>query len=216
VTWYKFCRRGAVAPFTGWTWTRAWSAGTGRESCVRGVHACGRDQLPYWLHDELWVVELSDDVEVSGRKAVASRGRLLERVGAWDAGTAAELARACVVRVATCAAEACGDPRLGAVARDLRARPEALADLRSAATDAQTGAARQGRLWSAAQCQYVVDAVDCVSNGLPVASTAYVAARAAGTGGAGDGDGSDGVGDAYEAERRWQADWLTERLALAP
>ena len=89
---YKFLSRGAIGPFSGFRWATPESGAAGawiEAGPADGVHACRASDLPYWIDEELWVAELSDDVQVTHHQVVASRGRLLERVEAWD-----ELARA--------------------------------------------------------------------------------------------------------------------------
>lgn len=60
------------------------------------VHACRAGDLPAWLDDELWKVELEPPVEEAEKLLTARRGRLLERVGAWDAAAARDFAALCV------------------------------------------------------------------------------------------------------------------------
>src|SRR3712207_1858901 len=85
--YWKFLRRGAVSPFTGFEWTvRTWVTADPALTCVTGIHACRRSDLPYWLADELWQVELAGPVTPSRHKVVAGRGRLLGRLEAWDPG----------------------------------------------------------------------------------------------------------------------------------
>src|SRR5262249_3229698 len=89
---YKFLRPGGVAPFTSYAWPLpqgeepgAWVEVETVEPCRRGVHACTRDDLPYWFQDELWEVELDGEVQRVGHKLAARRGRLVRRVDAWNA-----------------------------------------------------------------------------------------------------------------------------------
>jgi hypothetical protein len=98
---YKFLRAGGVGPFSGVAWPApgSWlqAAGGGR-ACDRRVHACRLRDLPEWIDAELWRVELDGDVAVDCGKLVADRGRLLERVQAWDAAAAADFADHCMRR----------------------------------------------------------------------------------------------------------------------
>lgn len=94
---YKFLRPGAVGPFSGLSWP---TPADGREAdwvhagdgdpmlCRAGVHACDGPDLPYWLCEELWVVELDGTVERRRSKLVATAGRLVERVERWDEAAA--------------------------------------------------------------------------------------------------------------------------------
>ncbi|MDQ3935296.1 MAG: zf-HC2 domain-containing protein [Actinomycetota bacterium] len=97
--YYKFTLPGAVGPFSGVRWPRpdggepgGWVEATGElASCANGVHACRPEHLPFWIGPELWVVELDGEVTAEGHKVFAQRGRLLERVEAWDDEAAREL-----------------------------------------------------------------------------------------------------------------------------
>ena len=97
---YKFLREGRVAPFSKVTWPApgAWlqAVGGGR-ACDGRVHACRPEDLPDWMDTELWRVELDGDVRVDCGKLIADRGRLLERVEAWNAARAAGFADACTL-----------------------------------------------------------------------------------------------------------------------
>jgi hypothetical protein len=70
------------------------------------VRACTVEQLPWWLDQELWAVELAGGVEDTGRSLLAERGRLLERVGTWNAAAADELRWACTARLRALAVSA--------------------------------------------------------------------------------------------------------------
>ena len=84
MTAYKFLRAGAVAPFSGVVWPAprggepgAWVRASGAlELCGRGVHACRAEDLPLWLFDELWEIELDDPVQPAPTHVVAAGGRL--------------------------------------------------------------------------------------------------------------------------------------------
>jgi hypothetical protein len=84
---YKFLARGARGPITGLAWPAAgrWLEASGHLAlCHDGIHACRADQLAYWLHEELWRVEL-DGERIDGPDCVvAGRGRLVGRVDAWS------------------------------------------------------------------------------------------------------------------------------------
>jgi hypothetical protein len=63
--------------------------------CATGVHACSTADLPYWLDEELWEIELDAPAAGGRRKLVAGRGRLLRRLDAWDEAAMAAFALAC-------------------------------------------------------------------------------------------------------------------------
>jgi hypothetical protein len=98
---YKFLRPGAVGPFSGYRWTPGeWVETQDATLCVRGIHACRIADLPYWIAQELWQVELDGLVREEERKLVAERGRLVRRVEAWDGAAGRRFAVACAQRTA--------------------------------------------------------------------------------------------------------------------
>jgi hypothetical protein len=125
---YKFLRSGAVGPFSRVAWPQprgdtpgAWLAAgaDGASVCRRGVHACRPRDLPRWIGQELWAVELRGAVTETPYKLVAPEGRLLRRLDGWDDGAAAAFAEACVARVRALAAP--GDPLVAGYVADAEA-----------------------------------------------------------------------------------------------
>jgi hypothetical protein len=118
---YKFLAAGAVGPFSGFRWPTGtpgpWVEGE-PHPCASGVHGCLVGHLPYWLHEELWEVEL-DGALPAGRKLVAPRGRLLRRIEQWDAGCARSYADACAE---TASALAGDSPKVAVYANDAAVR----------------------------------------------------------------------------------------------
>jgi hypothetical protein len=108
---YKFTRPGARSPFTGFEWQPGeWVEVDGAIGlCTNGIHACRPEALPRWIDDELWLVELDDVLQELDGVLIARRGRLLERIDAWDDATSRDLARSCAARVRELA-EQTGDP----------------------------------------------------------------------------------------------------------
>lgn len=98
---YAFLRAGALDYLSQEHWPLPtalgepgdWLAPTG------GVRATRLEHLPWWLDDELWVVELDGPVHDEGRSLRADRGRLLRRVDAWSPDVALELTDACLRRL---------------------------------------------------------------------------------------------------------------------
>jgi hypothetical protein len=114
---YKFLRPDRVAPFTGVRWQQGvWVEASGAAACALGVHACRREDLPYWLRAELWEIELDGEIVEAERKLVATRGRLVRQVERWDRGAWTELGRSCVRRVRELPA---GDPVVPRIAADM-------------------------------------------------------------------------------------------------
>jgi hypothetical protein len=92
---FKFLRPGRVAPFAGVEWPEP---GAWLES-EAGVHAVDRDTLAAWIAEELWIVELEGAGPLGRGVLVAPRGRLVERVDAWNDESAREFARAAAAHV---------------------------------------------------------------------------------------------------------------------
>jgi hypothetical protein len=95
----KFLRPGRVGPFTGTTWPEpgTWLESPGQpELCRSGIHALQPAGLPYWLGEELWRVELDDAHSAPQGMMLARRGRLLERIDAWDDDAARRFAESCL------------------------------------------------------------------------------------------------------------------------
>jgi hypothetical protein len=86
---YKFLRTDGSSVFTGFRWPLP-NEGPGAwvdariEPCRSGVHACRASDLPLWVGRVLYEIELGGDILDVPRKVVASRGRLLRRIEAWD------------------------------------------------------------------------------------------------------------------------------------
>jgi hypothetical protein len=98
---YKFLSSDRVGLFSGVSWPEPGSwleADAEVARCVTGIHALHAEGLLEWIDDELWTCELAGIVEDDGRVLVAERGRLLERVIAWNAGAARDFAGACAAR----------------------------------------------------------------------------------------------------------------------
>jgi len=181
---YKFLRAGARGPFSGHAWALPDDDAPGPwledldgqpRVCRHGIHACRAEDLPLWITDELYVVELREPVRTAPHKVVASAGRLVSRVGAWDAETASAFAADCTRRVRELAAAHDGDAVLAGYASD------AEVFCLGAACDPERGrAAAIGGVISTHAAQHV--------------------------------RGPEGV----RVERARQAQWLVERLHLAP
>jgi hypothetical protein len=96
---HKFLRAGSLAPFTGFRWEPGrWVEAEEAVPCELGIHACRPADLPFWINDELWEIELGGDVVAAERKVVASHGRLVRRVEAWTRAAAQELGDASAAR----------------------------------------------------------------------------------------------------------------------
>jgi hypothetical protein len=200
---YKFLRSGRIGPFSRFRWPEPaiWvQADQDPETCRSGIHACRTQDLPWWLADELWEIELQGPVRVDDHKLVATAGRLRSRVADWTPAAAQEYAEACAWRARGRAVQAL---RLAAhaAAADELAACESLDDLLAAARQLAED-------WPDTRISLTIagdGAVRAISGATPTA--AYIAAHAAMrvNGPAG-----------YAAERAWQSQWLIRRLGLRP
>jgi hypothetical protein len=198
---YKFLRAGRLGPFSKFAWPEpgVWvRAGTATNQCRRGIHACRTRDLPWWLADELWEIELDGEPQIGEHKLLAPAGALRSHIDGWTAACAREYGEACAYRARDRALEAlnrAGHSRAAdqladcATLEDLLVTARRLADdtpdTRISLTIAGDGAVR------------------ALTGAAPTA--AYIAAHAALRL-----DGPSG----YAAERAWQSRWLVERLEL--
>jgi hypothetical protein len=192
-----------------------------------GVHALRRRQLVDWIDDELWLVELADDVEEINDMLVARRGRLLRRLRAWDELAAREFGESCIWRARDLAAESLQRAGLEPERAALRAA-EGLGSLQALAADeawSATGAAADALVFLADAVQvsrggWFETYVDhpgsgaAVTPGAIAANIGFVVATAAGTVAAEAAGRPDAFDDGWDAERARQLAWLTERLEL--
>jgi hypothetical protein len=187
---FKFLGAGAVAPYTDFRWPirGEWVSAPVDRADV-WIHACRLGDLPYWICEELWRIELEAPLRETRYQISSPRARLLGRVDAWRPRLSREFADACA----------------------WRARDVALPRLPPALRDAIAGAADLGALVAAAAAPgilpgaYLADTARYAQQGVP-AITSYIAAVLASSLGGGLG--------AFEAERAWQARWLAGQLGL--
>jgi hypothetical protein len=130
---------------------------------------------------------------------MAPRGRLLRRIEAWDAACAQRFADACAGRARDHAAGALDRADAHALAAALR-RATTSRELRDTVRGAEPPEAARTAVTMAG------DAARRALGGAAVVA-AYIAAHAAAN--------VDG-GDAMDAERAWQAEWLRAALDLGP
>ncbi len=100
---YKFLRTDGTGPFTRFAWPLpeggpgAWVE-VAADPCRSGVHACRTSDLPYWAGGALYEIELDGEVVALRTKVVATRGRLVGRIDAWDDPFRASYTRWCADR----------------------------------------------------------------------------------------------------------------------
>lgn len=204
---YKFLDADGLAPFTGVAWpVGEWVEAAGAEPCHDGVHACRAADVSYWISAAMWRVELDGEIVETTHKLVGRRGRLVGPVEGYDTamhGLRALSAWRCRDR-AVALLRAAGDDELA----DRLDTAASLADLAALGgeCDDTAFAGRAGAL--AADCAHFAEAG-------AHAQAPFVAACSAGHAAAGP-SGEQAAFDAgYAIERRFQSDWLTDRLSLA-
>jgi hypothetical protein len=191
-TAYKFLGPGAVSPFTGFRWPAAgtWVSAAGEEE-ASWIFACRSGDLPYWLDAELWRIELDGPIHERRYQIAAAQARLAGKIEAWDDPFRRRYARACATRARELAL-----PALPPGLRERVARTEEPAEIAAAVRASAAGAAVAG---------YLGDAAAMVQRDSP-ASVSYIACILAASLGGGQ--------PAFEAERAWQARWLSQHLGL--
>lgn len=116
---FKFLAAGAKGRFSKHSWSRpqgsapgAWLEATGPlKACTQGIHACRDTDLPFWLDDELWCIELDGELVHGKTMVVAQRGRLIERVVRWEDALRSQLGQLCCERTTAVAAQARAEAR---------------------------------------------------------------------------------------------------------
>jgi hypothetical protein len=199
---YKFLRSGRVGPFSAFQWPEPgiWVYARELAACRRGIHACRPSDLPWWLADELWEIELDGHLERDQHKIIAPAGRLRSQIQAWTPACAQEYADACAWRARERAVQALTRAGHRHEARQLATCPS-LDDVLVTARQL-AGAVAETRI----SLTIAGDGAFRALTGAPPTS-AYIAAHAAMR--------LDGAAG-YEAERAWQSHWLVERLGLHP
>jgi hypothetical protein len=227
---YKFLSPDRVGLFSGVRWPEpgTWfEADAEVERCVSGIHALHTEGLLGWIDDELWTCELDGIVENDGQELVAERGRLLERVAAWNESAARDFAGACAARGREHVVEALRAEGYDDEARELEgldvdgfvttapgvaARlPAEIAGLVLMAAD--TTALAEGRQLEDREPQLrshleAVAAGDA-THGAIAANVAFIVAHSTA------GLHPEGYEAGFAAERAWQLERLVDRLGLA-
>jgi hypothetical protein len=227
---YKFLAAGRVAPFSGVAWPEpgTWLEAQGMlDRCCTGIHALRADALLGWIDDELWTCELGGAIEDDGDVLVAERGRILERVHAWNEVNAYDFARGCAARGRELVVEAIRGEGHEAAARELdgldaarfaTAAPDVAARLPPEAAGlvvmaADTTALAEGRRLGPRdpQLRSHLEAVaeSRSTYGAIAANVAFVVSHSTA------GLHRDGYETGFAVERAWQLDRLLDRLGLA-
>jgi len=146
---FKFLRAGAKGRFSGYSWSvpqgsapGAWVEVAGDlKACTQGIHACRQTDLPFWIDDELWCIELDGEIVHGKTMVVAQRGRLIARVDRWEGTLRAGLSQLCCERTRAVAAQALAEARPdAAIAQRFLGDVVALAEVCQLATAAYISA----------------------------------------------------------------------------
>jgi hypothetical protein len=102
---FRFLTEGAIGKLSGHAWPTPrgtspgeW-VGSGIDGSSIGVGAHRARDLPHWLEDELWQVELRGKVQEYPFHLLADEARLVRQIMAWDFAAATEFAAACISRL---------------------------------------------------------------------------------------------------------------------
>jgi hypothetical protein len=226
---YKFLAVDRFAPFGGINWPEpgTWLE-TERElePCLSGIHALRAQALLGWIDDELWTCELGGAIQDDGDVLVAERGRLLERVQAWNEVSAYDFARSCATRgrglvvaalrrqgheIQAQELEGLDAASFAAAAPSVVARlPEEAAGLVMVAADITALAERRHLAEREPQLRSHLEAVAASRStyGVITANVAFVISRSTA------GLHPDGFETGFATERAWQLDRLLDQLGL--
>jgi hypothetical protein len=108
---YKVLHNGRSG-FMGWRWPLPeggrpgeWVVAEGPLGlCTNGIHSSTVDQLPQWLGDEIWELELDGEVLRTEPALVARRARAIQLVEAWDGQARVAFCQDCAGRAREVAA----------------------------------------------------------------------------------------------------------------
>jgi len=116
---YKFLRSGAKGLVSGFRWPTPQGGSPGEwvhatspiRECEAGIHVCRAMDLPYWMCDELWAIEVDGEVVEGTDMLIAPRGRLLHPLSGWTRAGRTRFVEACRDRAARIIAETSGERR---------------------------------------------------------------------------------------------------------
>jgi hypothetical protein len=177
----------------------AWVDSGEVRACRAGVHACRFEELAYWMRATMWEIELGGDIVEARHKVIARRGRLLRRIDGYPAAVR-ELGTVAAWRTRDRAITA-----LRAEQRDPLADRFAECTTLSAIEALGPHVSDDGSHGSQAALM-AVDSAQVAPNG-PIGAVPFFASNAAGYE-------ADDFDAGFAAERRFQSDWLVERLGL--
>ncbi|HEX4718912.1 MAG TPA: hypothetical protein VH300_10310 [Thermoleophilaceae bacterium] len=100
---YKFLKPDGTGVFSAFPWPLpaaapgAWVS-SDPDPCRSGIHACRPQHLPLWIGRSLYEIELDGEIRDDPTKVIASQGRLVRRIEAWDERAHDDYTRMCADR----------------------------------------------------------------------------------------------------------------------
>jgi hypothetical protein len=188
-----------------------WVEAAAARPCREGIHACRPQDLAYWIHHELWEIELDGEVVEAERKIVARRGRLVRRFDEWADGVLREFDDWCAWRARDYAVTVLDQTGHHQWAQRLR-EAGSLEDLAEVGHRAATALDDDSGPGSAAG---LAGDVGLVAPTDLVAAPPFIAACAAGHAATHESGTRHEFDRAYAGERAVQSDWVAGRLGLA-
>jgi hypothetical protein len=108
---FRFLAKGAMSVSSQIAWSKPQRGrpgewlGRGTEGTRRGVLAHRVDDLPYWVHDELYRVELRGPIEELSTGILARELRLCAQIDEWTEATRFDFGHDCIVQLQQRAAD---------------------------------------------------------------------------------------------------------------
>ncbi|MBA3736037.1 MAG: hypothetical protein H0W90_12730 [Actinobacteria bacterium] len=197
------------------------------ERCIRGIHVCREPDLPYWIDDELWVIEVRGDIVEHETMMLAEEGRLVRGVESWDKEAALTFAQACAHRAQGFAVDALrnavrtDDASALAKATTFESIRDAAAMIMRKGADNERGAVSFAADAAALALGARPEAADTPAEtggsatpGAVAANLAYVTAHVAGA--AAGPPGTSAYDRGVERERDWQREWFRDLVNAVP
>lgn len=231
---YKFLSSGAIGLFSRHAWPTPTAVAPGEwvrvageiRPCLNGIHACAKERLVEWLDDELWEIELDGDVLEADGELIASGGRLIGRLEAWNEEAARAFADNCIDNTVALAADSLAQAGRDVEAEALlasRSDPRAhmnVLQLVGSSDDEQPSSvlflADVARLERGGRPELAVEAPSAEAGGPTPAALAanlsYVCAHI--TAQLAEEQSAGAYNQVFERERLRQAAWLADRLQL--
>ena len=211
---YVFLLDSGLGPVSGAAWPLpadggpgAWLEAAAIQPPGSRVQAYAAADLPFWISQVLWEVELDGNVTEHDCYLAADRGRLLRQVQRWTPDVSASFAAACGLRTRSHVVELLRHDGYEAQAQRLAACPD-LAAIAAMGAEVASELEDRSRLFASRAAANALAAA-APRTGITAHLTAVVAGEVArATGATAEFD------EGFLAERRWQAGWLAEQLEL--